>query len=428
MKKYLIVFLAALLTLLAAVNGMAFAEEPVAPGGATNASDGEETTVLLDTADFIRQLCALNAAAASANVSEEASAKQAVREFILGQFGLALGNDTPIERLFGQDDIGGYNLEAMIDVEGTDKCIVIGAHYDAVGEGANDNAVGVAVLFDTMKRLAAKQSQLPCDVLFVAFDCEEDGLVGSYMYVNNQLSAATGTRSGIDIQDVLVMFNADSVALGDNLYLMCENKHTDLADLILSKSQALTEKPYAKGVTDLADNFGYGYYEFVQGTDHTPFRLSGVPTASFFAGNFDLLGYVGGSEMNTDDDTFDNLVNSNPDYLDRVYAVSGAICDTVTDENFMSVANNARKQLINNNLTFNRWWPSLVVLGVLIILAVFAVLYYRKLQKKALLGNADVKTGNVFDKPAAEDIFSFDKGSSDPDSDDDIDGIFTFKK
>ncbi len=71
----------------------------------------------------------------------------------------------------------GANVLAMIqgrDPAREDDVIVVGAHYDHLGEhhpGADDNASGVAVLLELARRLAA--SPLPRSVLIAAFDAEE---------------------------------------------------------------------------------------------------------------------------------------------------------------------------------------------------------------------------------------------------------------
>lgn len=408
MKKLLLVLLALCLSLSVA-GTVAFAEPETesSPVGAE----------LLDTENFLSRLCELNG---QLNSASSQSVKNEIKEnlinFLKEQFNLAVGEDVAEEKYFASDTISGYNIQTKIDSP-SEQCVIIGAHYDAVGEGANDNACGVAVMFETMKYLAA-QSSLPFDVYFVAFDCEEQGLIGSQHYVNELT----------DYSDVLAMFNLDSIAAGKNLYVMCENKRTDLADLILSKSETLVEKPYAAGVYNGYDTFGYGYDEFVQGSDHTPFRLAGIPVAVFFSGEYSLLGYEENAEMNTSADTQENLARINPDYLARISDLSDVIGATLTDENFVAVAQATRGQMINNNAVYNRWWPVIVLLGTLIILAVCAWLYSRKLQKKALLGHAEVKSQKVFDKPNAEDIFSFDgKPSSENKDSSDADDIFTFK-
>ena len=51
---------------------------------------------------------------------------------------------------------------------------------------------------------------------------------------------------------------------------------------------------------------------------------------------------------------------------------------------------------------------ALVVLLVLMaVVGVFAYSYYKKLQKRAILGSAEVKTTTVFEKPDDDDIFTF---------------------
>lgn len=380
----------------------------------------------LSTENFVQQLCALNGKIKD----DEPTAKEAVRDFLLANFRFALGeegtsaymaNSVVQKSNFSNGVISGFNIVAKIDAPDTDKQIVIGAHYDAEGQGANDNACGVAVLYETMFRLYAERANLPFDVVFVAFDREEDGLVGSDEYVDD-------IKEDGDTENILVMFNVDSIALGSNLYVMCENKKTDLADLILSQNELLAEKPYAKGVEQGVDVFGYGYYEEVQGSDHTYFRLANIPTALFFSGNYDVLGYVDDSYViNTSSDTFENMQDA--DFVSRIQTVSDVIVRTVTDENFASVAQNARKQLVNLSLCFNDWWPKIVVAVILVALAVLTWLYNRKLQKQALLGNAEAKGGNVFDKPDSEDIFSFGDGAKKSQNDGtDVDDIFTFKK
>lgn len=313
-----------------------------------------------------------------------------------------------------------HNVIAQLKAPNCDKQIVIGAHFDAVGEGANDNAGGVTALYFVMRNLVANYDKLPCNVVFVAFGGEERGLLGSNYYVN-EMSAA-------EKQNTLLMINIDSIVNGDNLYLFCENKSTSLAKLILQNdaSKTIAEKPYAVGTYAL-DMYGHGYYETIQGSDYTPFRLAEIPTAFFFSGNFVAWDYVESTDsdkitMNTNADTLDNLNVNGSLIVERIKAVASAIQSTVLHADFATVAENARSELLNNGVLFNAWWPRLIVLAAIVVMAVLAFFYYRKLQKQSILGTAEIKQNNVFSKPEAEDIFSFD------DKKDDADDIFTFKK
>lgn len=387
-----------------------------------------------DIDEFVRTLCNFNA-----------TSKSAAKQYIIDTFRVALGEEpeqsgealsengaslaatamtkavsrvTPL--YFSRDQKSYFNIEAKLEGKDTSKQIIIGAHYDAIGEGAGDNVCGVAALYQTLKTLAQHEDELPYSVTFVAFDGEEDGLLGSYDYVNNLA----------DTSSVLVMFNIDSIVWGDNLYLMCENRSTDLADLILKGQDPnlIREKPYARGTSlEFYYSYGYGYYEYVQGSDHTPFRLVGIPIAFFFSGTYPVgsWGFDAGDAINTANDTYENLTNHA--YVERIFTVSDVIANTVLREDFVTVAANARNQLVNLDFWYNGWWPRLAVLGILMVLVVFTVLYNRKLQKKAILGTAEIKTQKVFEKPSAEEIFTF-KGQTSDSDDSNVDGIFTFKK
>lgn len=294
------------------------------------------------------------------------------------------------------------------------KQVIVGAHYDATAksQGAGDNASGIAAMYLTMKQISATwtPSKLPFDVVFVAFGGEEQGLVGSIAYV-----ASMKTKQ---LSDTLAMFNVDSIGFGDNLYLHCENKHTDFADYILARCASAKEKPYNKGIfttSMLEDVFGYGYYETIQGSDHTPFRTAGVPTAFFFSGNYYGNDYVESLDdkrcvMNT---AQDNLVNVDKyvgeSYVANIQAVSKAITDCIFADDFVAVSQKARDELVNLSVAYGRMYPLLVNVSLLVVCAVLFWLYYRKLQKRAVMGTAEIKTTRVFTQPDADDIFTLDK-------------------
>lgn len=74
------------------------------------------------------------------------------------------------------------NVAAKISGIDHTKAVVITAHMDAyLGKGVLDNASGTAVLLATAKRLAQRfpQETYPVDVIFVAYNAEESGMVGS---------------------------------------------------------------------------------------------------------------------------------------------------------------------------------------------------------------------------------------------------------
>lgn len=71
----------------------------------------------------------------------------------------------------------------VVEIKATtksDEWVVLGAHYDSVRDcpGANDNASGVAAMYDVARHLAGLENRIR-NVYVVFFDEEEKGLVGS---------------------------------------------------------------------------------------------------------------------------------------------------------------------------------------------------------------------------------------------------------
>jgi hypothetical protein len=79
------------------------------------------------------------------------------------------------------------NVVALPRCEAGQPLIWVGAHYDSVPDcpGADDNASGLAVMLDCARALAHSNARLP--VAFIAFNAEEDGLLGSRDFVSNGL-------------------------------------------------------------------------------------------------------------------------------------------------------------------------------------------------------------------------------------------------
>lgn len=98
------------------------------------------------------------------------------------------------------------------DEELRDEFVVIGAHFDHLGErggkiynGADDNASGCAVMTEVG---AAIKAQGGCrrSILLIAFDGEEIGLRGSRYYANNPT---------VDKDSIVAMVNMDMVSRGE---------------------------------------------------------------------------------------------------------------------------------------------------------------------------------------------------------------------
>jgi Zn-dependent M28 family amino/carboxypeptidase len=82
----------------------------------------------------------------------------------------------------------------VLEGEDTENCIVVGAHYDHVGQvrgfiynGSDDNASGTVGIISIARAMAASGVKPKTTVIFCAWTSEEKGLLGSAYYANNPL-------------------------------------------------------------------------------------------------------------------------------------------------------------------------------------------------------------------------------------------------
>jgi hypothetical protein len=149
-----------------------------------------------------------------------------------------------------------------------DETIVLGAHRDHFGRqagllfpGADDNASGTAVLLGVARALAQSDIPLARSVLFVSFSGEEQGLLGSKLYV---------ARPVRPMKTTIAMINVDHAGIG--------NGRLTVGVTGLLKPIAI-EAGRRAGVGEKLDVFG-----FFPGGDHVPFAEAGVPTITVVSG------------------------------------------------------------------------------------------------------------------------------------------------
>lgn len=131
--------------------------------------------------------------------------------------------------------------------------------------------------------------------------------------------------------------------------------------------------------------------------------------------------------MNTSADTFARLDEYNgAEFVAKINAVADAISLTVLDSRFLDTAESQRAQIVNLAVMGNAWWARLICGVIVVGTIVFALLYYRKLQKGAIMGTAEIKNNKVFSTPEAEDIFKFDDNKYDGNKPS-VEDVFTFK-
>ncbi|PHN03863.1 peptidase M28 [Flavilitoribacter nigricans DSM 23189 = NBRC 102662] len=171
----------------------------------------------------------------------------------------------------------GNNVVAFLD-NGAANTIVIGAHYDHLGQGnfsslhageraihngADDNASGIAA----MLRLATELKEGKAsgnNYLFIAFSGEELGLFGSKYFVNNPT---------INLGTVNYMINMDMVGrLNEEKVLAVYGVGTSPA------FRSVLENIRIGGIKITTSDSGVGP------SDHTSFYLKDLPVLHFFTG------------------------------------------------------------------------------------------------------------------------------------------------
>ena len=154
------------------------------------------------------------------------------------------------------------------DPDLTQEILLIGAHRDHFGQqaglifpGADDNASGTAVMLEVARALANADVRGKRTIVFVSFSGEEQGLVGSRLYLERPIVPVGATKA---------MINIDHTGIGDGRLTIGVTGFEKSVALEAGQTMDLTEK---------LDLFG-----FFPGGDHVPFKEAGVPTVTIVSG------------------------------------------------------------------------------------------------------------------------------------------------
>jgi Zn-dependent M28 family amino/carboxypeptidase len=176
----------------------------------------------------------------------------------------------------------GTNILGFIPGDGSsDEIIIVGAHLDHLGyggkgsgslqpdknaihNGADDNASGIAGLIELAEKLANNPKPLKKDVLFIAFDAEEKGLLGSKHFVNNSV---------INLENVAAMLNMDMIGrLKDSSLTVGGTGTSPLFEPLLDSLQNV----HKLKISYSKEGFGP--------SDHSSFYIKDIPVLFFFTG------------------------------------------------------------------------------------------------------------------------------------------------
>lgn len=161
------------------------------------------------------------------------------------------------------------------------KTVVVGAHYDHLGmghhhsrapfgnaihNGADDNASGVAMLLSLAQWCATHNAQLKYRMVFVAYGAEEDGLWGSKYLLGSNL---------IDTASIAMYINLDMVGRLNSTTPILKTEglveHPELDTLLMADTLA----GFSVRKVDLV---------YIGGSDNYTFETYHIPGLSFSTG------------------------------------------------------------------------------------------------------------------------------------------------
>jgi len=188
--------------------------------------------------------------------------------------------------------------------------IIVGAHYDSVrrGEGADDNASGVAVLLELAMHLQAVET--PYTVRFISFGAEEYGLEGSSHYVS-QLSSE-------EIDAIIGMINLDSVIAGDYLYIYSNVEIDDTLQVKLVDE----DTPGINFIGMTLEELDMDGEDPCECSDYEPFSAVDIPFVYIEATNWEMGDQDGYTQTGPEYGSGGMLIHTKYDtleYFDRVF-------------------------------------------------------------------------------------------------------------
>ncbi len=200
-------------------------------------------------------------------------------------FDLEINLDATVS--FDDNDLQACNIIGFL--EGSDsrfknEIIVLGAHRDHLGiakkgvdkqadifHGADDNASGTAGLIELAKVFSNLPERPKRSILFISFDAEEMGLIGSMEFLKN-------LPDGLQSSQIKAMINLDMIGRYQTggLEIIGSNSSKEGTELV---------KKYAKKTSMNAKIISHS--DFFYASDHANFYLKEIPVFFFFTGIHD---------------------------------------------------------------------------------------------------------------------------------------------
>ncbi|MBI3820280.1 MAG: M28 family peptidase [Planctomycetes bacterium] len=206
--------------------------------------------------------------------------KDKARDYIISEFTTFHLKPAGNLKAFTHDFKKGRNIVGMLtgsDPKLASEFVVVSAHYDHLGKvndkiypGADDDATGVAAVLEIARCLSGNPKLVKRSVLFILFDLEEAGLVGSEAFVESP----PVPLDKISLFITMDMIGRDTYDVVDNfLYVLGAEHASGTKEWIKTAFEGMSINPGIVG-TDLIGNR----------SDYGPFAARKVPYLFFGTG------------------------------------------------------------------------------------------------------------------------------------------------
>lgn len=310
---------------------------------------------------------------------------------------------------------------------GSNHTVVIGAHYDNVygfelggnlirSQGAYDNGTGIAVMLGVLDAVRKQPSEY--NLVFAAFGAEESGLYGSKKFVGKMRA-----EKKEQFENLLIMYNLDSVGAGDYLYLYTDDVQTGHGEYLYALAEELNlpvrKPPRDKRIFMVNGEYDSLPYSHVgQMSDHASFYNAGKNVAFFFTMNWETSGKTGAVEsekydaiMHTKNDTLENVKKLYGEtYLKYMKNAGDLIAASIYKSDFEAQMLLSYSNRINYSFWTNWYWAALIGGGVVLLFIAAILLLYYSYKKKS---KPIVKVVDGFKNTDDDSVFVF-GGDLDP--------------
>jgi hypothetical protein len=193
---------------------------------------------------------------------------------------------TPVHERETQNEIDTENIyvdfPAAASSERATELVLVTGHYDNWHLGADDNASAVAVLLETAQILRGKN--LSRTVRIIAFDREEEGLIGSDRYAKRHAGDHLTAMINMDCVGYSSSKPGSQLAppglalrdVGDFLGILASAPGAGILSSVTKLSRALPSPVGVLGLIAPADGHDAAAAAFLR-SDHAPFWRQGVP-------------------------------------------------------------------------------------------------------------------------------------------------------